>query len=385
LNTLSDLSVVIKANEEPLGSCKARLLSGNIASCPPVAEGYIDCSNQPDRHSVKLQNDGVYTLCLWGLDKVGNVSMNASKVSWTRDTTATPLAFSGLPPKFSNAKNISVPVSAGETGTYQYILLEGNECNITKLNAAAPRAMTQPISEALPVADGPLTLCARFTDQLGNRQRPPTSYSWIKQTTPPIASITMGLPLSPSPATSATVQIEGTNVASYQFALLKSIDSTCQTGLTYGPWTTISTKATLAINPPSDGFMTLCVLGKDESGNIQTTPSIYRWLRIAASPANPPNNLFASITRSSRARSSQTLVFTRNGSNLPKESMTARVCSVTSQNGTLGKCISRPVTFATGTPSANATFTGLSTGKWVGVLLQKDGTRGRAEPLVFDF
>ena len=474
-NNLSSLKVSLKANDD-LSSCKAKLISGSFSSCPGVNNGYVDCSEPPRSHMVSINADGPYTLCLYGRDSLGNPSPSPVSVSWTRDATAQPVVFSGLPTQYSNATSVDIGVSAGESGKYIYTITSGSVCDSSKLNASSLFSLGEKIRVSLPVQDGPMTICSVLIDDLGNRQQSPTSYTWTKDTAPPtvilsnlpggssadaslnvavsgggvtvfqwallsqpsdcaqavysgflpvstritaavagvgarrlcvkgkdaagnlqpvatshswtqvatLAQVISGLPGSPTSATSSRLRVGGGNVAQYQYALLRSASSDCLSNVRYGVWVGIgSPEFALSIPSNTNGFMTLCVRGKNSGNQIQASPSIYRWLRVPNTTAAASQQVVMNITQVSKTPNAQTLSFNRIGNYLPAEGVAARFCSYKPSDGSLLRCIDRSVTFSQGAPSTAVTFTGVTSGAWVAFVTPSSTNRGSVEPVIF--
>ncbi len=474
-NNLSSIKISLKANDD-LSSCKAKLVSGSFTSCPSANDGYVECSEPPRSHVVSVNKDGPYTLCLYGRDNLGNPSQSPVSVSWTRDATAQPVVFSGLPSQYSNATSVDIGVSAGESGKYLYAVASGGTCDSGKLNASSLFSLTEKIRVSLPVQDGLITVCGILIDDLGNRQQNPTTYTWTKDTVAPtvmlsnlpgtssadvslnvavsggdatlfqwallaqpsdcaqavysgfvpvstritaavtgmgakrlcvkgkdaggnlqpiatshswtqvatLAQVVSGLPGSPTSATSIRLRVGGGNVAQYQYALLRSANSNCVSNVRYGTWRGIgSPELTLPIVANTNGFMTLCVRGRNSVNQMQASPSIYRWLRVPNSTPPVSQQILMNITQVSKTGNSQTLSFNRIGNDLPAEGVSARFCAYRPSDGALLRCIDRPVTFSQGTPNVAVTFAGVSRGAWVAFVTPSSANRGAVEPVIF--
>lgn len=466
------------SSPETLSSCKMKIIPGSTTLCPPVSDGYENCSSQPSQHTVSINQDGYYSLCAYGYDSVGNPSTNAGRIywtrdttpptavlsgnpptnsikssseisvsgsdmslysfatarnaadcktwssltlaskpitlhivpggdgprvlcvkgydalnneqltptvmSWTQDTTALPIVFTGLPSEFSNVRALDTRISAGENGTYSYAVVPGTSCPASAALWSSPRQVSQSITDKLPAADGPYTLCAIFTDTAGNKLASPASYTWTKLTAAPTAQVISGLPMSPNSASTINLQLGGAYVVAYQFALLKSWNSTCTAGTIYNAWASSTTTLSAAISSPSNSFMTLCVLGRDLAGNVQTTPTIVRWLRLGNAPISNTSTVFATIKAGARRAGNIAITYTRLTNTTVAESATAMMCRLNTSNGVLTNCTSRGVKFNAGRASITTTFTGLGNATWVNVLLPSQAERGRAEPLVIN-
>jgi subtilisin family serine protease len=474
-NNLSSVKVSLKASDD-LAACRAKLISGSFTSCSSANEGYIECSEPPRFHSVSVSQDGPYTLCLYGRDSLGNLSQIPVSASWTRDGTAQPLVFSGLPSQYSNVNSLDIGVSAGESGKYLYAIASGLECDPGKLNASSLFTLTEKIRVGLPAQDGPMTVCGVLIDDLGNRQQSPTVYTWTKDTAPPsvslsnlpgassadqnlnvgvsgggatdfqwallsqlsdcaqavysgfvpistritagmtgggakrlcvkgkdaagnlqqiptshswtqvstLAQVVSGLPGSPTSATSIRIRVGGGNVVQYQYAMLRSANSNCVSNIKYGAWVGIgSPEFSLPIPANTNGFMTLCIRGKNSANQIQTTPSIYRWLRVPNTTSPASQQVFMNIAQVSKTANSQTLSFNRNGNYFPAEQVAARLCSYRPSDGALLRCIDRSVTFSQGASNVAVNFTGVTSGAWVAFVTPSSKNRGAIEPVTF--
>jgi hypothetical protein len=191
--------------------------------------------------------------------------------------------------------------------------------------------------------------------------------------------------MSPNSATSLNMQVGGGNLAAYQYALLKSWNSTCTAGVTYSAWTDGGAPLLTSIVNPSNSYMTLCLIGRDLAGNTQTIPTIIRWVRLGNAPVNTIPTVFATIQTSTRRAGSLAMTYTRLTNTSAAESATGIMCRLNTSNGALTKCISRSVTFNAGSASTSVTFSNMAKGTWVNVLLPSQPERGRAQPLVFSY
>lgn len=377
-NNLSSVKISLKVNDD-LSGCKAKLLSGSLASCPSVSDGYISCSEPPRSHTVSLVSDGDYTLCLYGLDSFGNASQSAVAYSWHRDATPPTVALSNLPAASSAQASLNVGVSGDGATEFQWSLLgQSSDCS------QAVYSQFVDVNTRITVSAGPLggkRLCVKGKDAIGNVQAVPTTYAWTQVAA--AAQVLAGLPSSPTSATSLRLRIGGDNIVQYQYALLRSQNSNCLTSVGYSAWLGVESEVTLPIARNINGFMTLCVIGRSSTNQVQASPSIYRWLRIPNAAISTSQQVFMSITQVAKARISQTLSFNRIGSNLPAERVAARFCSFRPVNGSLVRCIDRPVNFGRGVRSTSVNFSGLSAGAWVAFVTPSSSSRGIVEPVIF--
>lgn len=134
--------------------------------------------------------------------------------------------------------------------------------------------------------DGNYTLSVRSTDNSQNVSTVVTkNFTW--KSTVSNATFTTGTtPASNSSATALNVQIgsDDSLVTQYQYAVVSG--SSCS-GATYnGTWRGIATRITDTLLT-ADGAYTLCVIGRDEAENTQTTANAtpYTWTKDTAAPS----------------------------------------------------------------------------------------------------
>ena len=261
----ADLVTYRYATGRTAADCKS--WSNDIAASTPVTLSVIP------------GGEGQNTLCVSGRDAAGNESTSPATLTWTQDTEAAALTFAGLPAANSSATSLRVSVNAAEPGTYRYIVAAGTTCNVTNLMRATRRQMNEPVSASLPLADGNYTLCALFTDTAGNDQVAPTTFTWVKDTVAPVASFTRNPPartLNPV----IEFAIGGNGVTAYQWALLDGVTA-CGTPV----WSAfIPATDPVSLNAGQPGSKLICVRGRDAAGNVQGTPTSYRWTLVPPAP-----------------------------------------------------------------------------------------------------
>lgn len=219
--------------------------------------------------------DGDIVLCVRGRDSAGDIQQKPLQLTWTRDTRALPVTFSGLPPAVSNAKAINLTVTADEPGTVRYLVQPGRACDIPALLGSPRRPLSDRITQNLPATDGPYTICGVLTDAIGNEQQTPATYTWQKDTVPPVAAFGK-VPPKRTPLAVAEFTVRGSDLVDYQW-VIPAGRSTCANA-TYSAFKPVAS-ATSA-NAGSPGIKTICVRGRDAAGNIQTTPTSYQWTVI---------------------------------------------------------------------------------------------------------
>jgi hypothetical protein len=378
INNLSSVKISLIESED-LSMCKARLVSGAFRGCPVYDSDYIDCSRPPRSHRVSLTADGNYTLCLYGLDNLGNLSPSPVFASWTRDATPPTVTLSGLPGASSAQASLNVGVSGDGATHFQWSLIpQSPDCSqavYSQFVSIGSRIMA-PIDGI-----GGKRLCVKGRDAVGNVQVVPTTYAWTQF--PASAQVLAGLPSSPTSVTSLRLKIGGDNIVQYQYALLRSQNSNCLTNVRYSAWLGVESEVTLPIASKTNGFMTLCVFGRTSANQVQASPSIYRWLRVPNTSVSSSQQVFMNITQVTKAKSSQTLSFNRIGGNFPAERFSARFCSFKPVDGSLVRCIDRSVVFGQGVGNVAVTFSGVSRGAWVAFVIPSSANRGIVEPVIF--
>lgn len=104
-------------------------------------------------------------------------------------------------------------------------------------------------------------------------------------TTPPTANIS-GAPTGTNNVPVLDVDVSGTGVVAYQYKVGEDASIDCSVGAGYSSDVDEATNITDDISGLSDGDITLCVLGRDEAGNLQTVGSATSttWTKDSAIP-----------------------------------------------------------------------------------------------------
>ncbi len=223
--------------------------------------------------------DGPRVLCVLGKDEAGNEQTPPTIMRWNQDTTANSLRFTGLPALQSNTASLNVTVNADEAGTYRYAVVSGTSCGAADLSNALRRPTTDKIAYNMPLSDGNYTLCATFTDNAGNDQAMPSTYTWAKDTVAPVAILT-NMPPKETTDPSVRAIISGTGMADYQWSL-RSGTTSCNAAV-YGAFAPVS--SVLSINAGLPGIKILCIKGRDLAANVQSSPTFYQWTVKAPPP-----------------------------------------------------------------------------------------------------
>lgn len=101
----------------------------------------------------------------------------------------------------------------------------------------------------------------------------------------PIATL-LNTPSNPSNATALNITVGGTNVDYYQYKVGPSLSTFCNVSVGYISDTASSIHILDNLTGYVDGSLTLCVLGKDSSGNLQAYDSAtsYTWIKDTSAP-----------------------------------------------------------------------------------------------------
>ena len=331
-------------------------------------------------------SDGTYVLYVQERDMARNWSPSGSKTI-VIDTTP-PTAFSiTSPAKLINSPTPTVTWGAATDSngvTYTLKVANSRDCatGVTQTYPAMSNLSGSGSQKLTNLTEGTWYACVTAVDAAGNTTKASNDgYQFSVDVTPPAASVVSGLPQSPNSATSISAQVGDQSVISYQYAVLSSYNSNCTAGVSYSNWTDVSTLLTTDLKQFGNAFITLCLIGRDGAGNVQTIPSIYRWLRISGTPNNTLIRKFAAITIGVKTSGKQTLNFVRNSNSNSAEKGLAFLCKYSKITGKISSCLRQDVAFKVGQKSTAALFAPMSPGNWVGILIPNDPNRGRAVPL----
>ncbi len=376
------LNVKVSANEG--GTYRAMVLSGS--SCDPT--NLATAQNRPLTEKILFNlplADGTYTLCASLTDNAGNEQAVPTGFTWLKDTVPPVAILTETPPKETTDQTVNAKVSGTGVVDYQWGIMGG----ITNCNTVVygPYALIATRLTANAGAPGIKVLCVKGRDSAGNLQPSPTPYRWtLKSPLPPVATIASGAPFTPTGNTTWSIQIGGERVVSWQHALAYSQSTICNTGTVYGPFNPVasSTANRLRITDSgADGFRTLCVKGQDSFGTIQTNPTIIRWIKLTGASLADNAGIYGTITRSAPSGGTENLTIQRTSAQKPAENLNVRICQITPANGRLANCITTMKAMPVNATTANFSFTNISAGPWVVIVLPPQG-RGRVEPLVIN-
>lgn len=244
-------------------------------------------------------SDGLKRICVVGRDAAGNEQETATEYNWSLDTIAPSATLSGVPNSESQDTVLDVTVAGSDVTSYQFSLIEGTSSCAT----AAYNGLWKPLNEKIDVNignDGDKKLCVIGRDVSENEQpkASATSYTWEKDSVAPTVTLS-NFPIATS--NSLAVTVGGADVYEYDFALTTQ-STPCNTASYSGTWYNVQTSITESIG--SDGTRRLCVIGRDNAGNTQTTSlaTVHDWLKdtqpptalVTSKPTNPAK--FSSYT-----------------------------------------------------------------------------------------
>jgi|GEM_PF-1149994 len=336
-------------------------------------------------------DDGSYALCAQMVDEAGNVQAEPTRFIWSKDTTPPAYSVTGAPSGYWSVPSMSVRVLGADIATWQWAVVNTAYDGYPLVDPGCAGAAYSPPMSALQFLNtplggqGPRTLCIKARDSIGNIQPAMAAASWIQTTAKDPAAVLSGaLPVSPSSQTKWTWTVRGNNVAQYQFALLASRDSKCDSAaVTWSPFQPVTVP--LAIDNSTgaaagDGYKTLCLRGRTAKGVVQAFPSITRWLQFAA--ADRVQTLYGTMTRRSVTDPRRAIFdLTRASGAAGTEQVSVRVCALTPATGRVGPCVSNTANFAGTVTEAFTLVYRIPAGDLVVIGIPPAG-KGRIEPFL---
>jgi hypothetical protein len=198
---------------------------------------------------------GNHSFTVRSRDAAGNVSGGIGQM-WTVDTTPGDTTITSGPAQPSAVSNAMFTFTATEPGSTFECRLDGAAWS------ACPTSM--PYNE---VPDGSHTFEVRSKDPAGNLDPTPASYTWVIDTTPPIATVTSG-PSQWTSQTSVTFTFTS-NKPNSTFLCHGPLDpdgpaTPCSSPITYTGFT-------------QQANYTFVLYAVDASGRRQTYPTFYEW------------------------------------------------------------------------------------------------------------
>jgi hypothetical protein len=238
---------------------------------PSAADLRFDCSlngafepcNGPTSSSKHYDNlpDGTYVFQVRAVDKANNADLTPATHTWRIDGTEPNSGLLTHPKEVTNVVTATFTFSAddGAQGTGVKTI----EC---RLDGAAWSLCSSTLTFT-GLADGQHTFEVRATDETGNVEQSPASFTWVLDTVPPDTQITSG-PAALSAERDAKFTFEGQDGAGsgvdiFECSLDGALFTTCPSGRTFSGLT--------------DGKHTFRVRSRDKALNLDLTPAVYEW------------------------------------------------------------------------------------------------------------
>ncbi len=250
------------------------VVEGSATDDLSVQEVYARIGTRPevtavgtDSWSVELDASslasGPHEVFVGARDASGNEALEVSR-TFVVDLTLPVAILGGTPTDPSNSSDATITVTGPNVVTYTYVLDSGVPS--VAVPVATPLVLTG-------LGDGLHRLEVSGINAGGASQVSPTVFQWRIDTTPPIAVVSTQV--SPTQSQSISLTVSGADVVSYRYAL---------DGGAFSVDTAVSVR--IEESGLAEGPHTLQVLGSDELGNEQGTPTLVNWV-IDRTPPDP--------------------------------------------------------------------------------------------------
>lgn len=241
--------------------------NGSIITAKNEASGHAVTSQPTTTGTVSFTSfplvPGNNHITITARDPSGNLA--ASSLHIICDQVPPVAAITGEITNGSTSLSPSARFQIGGTDVVSYrYRVDAGEFSSTPADISQPLVLTS-------LAQGPHTLSVIGIDAAGNVQLAPTTLSWTVDSIPPAVTLSGG-PSSNTTARDAGFSVSG--AVRYKYAL--------DTGA-YGPETDVNTP--ISLTGLADGPHTLFVIGQDENGNWQKTPTTFTWIIQTTPPA----------------------------------------------------------------------------------------------------
>ena len=256
-----------------------------IFECELDGIGFGSCSSPQNMSSLA---EGSHTFKVKATDEARNTDATPASFTWFVDTTAPDTSIDSNPSDPTNSTSASFAFSGTDNHSAGGDLTF--EC---ELDGAGFGSCSSPESYAS-LAEGSHTFKVRATDQAGNTDATPASFTWFVDTTAPSTSIDTN-PSDPSNDASPSFTFSGSDNHSATGAL------TFECRLDLGGWSSCTSPETVSV---AQGSHTFEVRASDEAGNTDATPASHTWFvdttapetSIDSNPSDPTNSSAASFT-----------------------------------------------------------------------------------------
>lgn len=214
-------------------------------------------ANAPQPCTSPLSTDvaeGEHTFSVSAISNAGTPDPTPATFSWKVDLTPPVTTITSTPPALDNSKTVTFEFSATETSTF--------EC---KMDSGASTSCTSPFQVGA-LGDGAHVFSVVATDQAGNAEAKPATYSWTIDTSVPDTQIDTG-PSGTVATKNASFTFSSPNAgagATFQCAI---------DGAAFAACTSPRALANLA-----EGSHTFQVKAKDAVGNVDPSPAARTWI-----------------------------------------------------------------------------------------------------------
>jgi len=257
-------SLLTSVNTQAGGLYRYSLINGDEQTCSQWSD--FRAGSEPLK--LPLGGDGPKTLCIQQKEKSGQLSeITVHKfVKESASASGPQYTLSGLPERFTSQSSARILVDSGEAYEYRSRFVNSAECSTLE------NVPWIAVSEAIDTQfrfDGPWSLCIQVRDASGNTTPQVDKVTWNRDTVYPVLDA-LDIPQGPLQQDELVVNIKGSQVFEYQYALIDSV-SDCKDA-TYGEF--VSVNEPLKVSLTENGIKTLCLLSRSEGGLMQQAPFV---------------------------------------------------------------------------------------------------------------
>jgi hypothetical protein len=240
---------------ESVASFQCKLDSGSYSACTST-------------RSYGTLGDGSHTFSVYAVDDAGNIDPTPAQYTWFIDTTDPDTTIATHPANTTASTSASLTFSGSDTGGSGVI-------NLTcKLDANAPTNCTSGSVSYSGLSSGSHTFTVFATDNVGNFDATPATFTWLIDFTSPAVSIDPPTPLDPANSSSATFNFSGTDpggsgVTGFLCSLDAAAFAACSSPKSYSGL--------------ADGSHNFAVKSVDAAGN-ESGQASYSWTIDTAAP-----------------------------------------------------------------------------------------------------
>jgi len=285
VDTVAPSTIIDSNPSDPTSSTSASFAFHATDAAPSSGGLHFECKldggafascTSPESYS--SLGDGSHTFHVRAIDAAGNTDATPPSYTWFVDSIAPNTSIDTNPSDPSSDTSASFTFSGTDNHSAAGDLTF--EC---ELDGAGFGSCSSPESYSA-LAEGSHTFKVRASDEAGNTDATPASYTWFVDTTAPDTTITAH-PSNPSGSSSASFSFGGTDNHSAAGAL------TFRCELDGGGFGSCSSPK--SYSGLGDGSHTFKVKATDEAGNTDATPDSFTWTVDTTGPSitltTPPN------------------------------------------------------------------------------------------------